>query len=168
MILVVIEHNGTALKPSTTELLSFARRVGQDFGLPTAALILGSGISQLAEELRTKKVDRVLVVDDPAVAEYGPETVVHALKSIIETEKPSIVVTAHSARGMDFMPRLAVALRKPFIAGCAEYGRIGDRIILTRPIFNSKLNMKVEPLEAVPYFLTLTPGAFPVAGYRSI
>ena len=161
MILVVIEHNGAALKPSTTELLTFARRVGQDFGLPTAAVVLGSGISGVVEELAKRKVDRILSVDDPALADYAPEAVLHALKPIIETEKPNIVVTAHSVRGMDFMPRLAVALRKPFVAACVEYGRIGDRMILTRPIFNSKLNMKLEPVESVPYFLTLTPGAFP-------
>jgi len=161
MVIVVIEHNGGALKPGTGELLAFAGRVGQDFGLPTAAVVLGSGTSKVVEELQSRKVDRVLVVDNPALAEYGSETVTHALKSIITTQKPSIVATAHSARGMDFMPRLAVALRKPFVAGCVEYDRIGDRIVLTRPIFNAKLNMKVEPLESAPVLLTLTPGAFP-------
>jgi len=161
MVIVVIEHNGGALKPSTGELLAFAGRVGRDFGLPTAAVVLGAGTSKVVEELKSRKVDRVLVVDDPALAEYGPEKVAHALKSIITTQKPSIVATAHSARGMDFMPRLAVALRKPFVAGCVEYDRIGDRIVFTRPIFNSKLNMKVEPLEGAPVLLTLTPGAFP-------
>jgi electron transfer flavoprotein alpha subunit len=161
MVIVVIEHNGGALKPSTGELLAFAGRVGRDFGLPTAAVVLGAGTSKVVDELKSRKVDRILVVDNPALAEYGPETVAHALKSIIATHKPSIVATAHSARGMDFMPRLAVALRKPFVAGCVEYDRIGDRIVLTRPIFNAKLNMKVEPLEAAPVLLTLIPGAFP-------
>ncbi len=161
MILVVIEHTGSGLKPSTSELLAFAGRVGRDFGLPIAAVVLGSGTSKLVEELQTRKVDRILVVDDPALGEYGPEKYLHALKSIIATQKPSIVATAHSARGMDFMPRLSVALRKPLVAGCVEYERIGDRIVFTRPIFNAKLNMKVEPREATPYLVTLTPGAFP-------
>ena len=161
MILVVIEHTGAALKPSAGELLTFAGRVGVDFGLPTAAVILGSGTTRVVEELQTRKVDRILVVDDPALGEYGPEKYLHALKTIITIQKPSIVVTAHSARGMDFMPRLSVALRKPLVAGCVEYERIGDRIIFTRPIFNAKLNLKVEPREATPYFVPVTPGAFP-------
>jgi len=161
MILVVIEHTGAALKPSAGELLTFAGRVGVDFGLPTAAVILGSGTTRVVEELQTRKVDRILVVDDPALGEYSPEKYLHALKTIITIQKPSIVVTAHSARGMDFMPRLSVALRKPLVAGCVEYERIGDRIVFTRPIFNAKLNMKVEPREATPYFVTVTPGAFP-------
>src|SRR5882757_4238424 len=117
MIVVVIEHTGSGLKPSTGELLAFAGRVGQDYGLPTAAVVLGSGTSRIVEELQKRKVDRILVVDDPALAEYGPEKYLHALKAIIATQKPSVVATAHSVRGMDFMPRLSVALRKPLIAG---------------------------------------------------
>jgi electron transfer flavoprotein alpha subunit len=161
MILVVIEHTGSALKPSAGELLAFAGRLGQEFGLPIAAVVLGSGTTRVAEELQARKVDRILVVDDPALVEYGPEKYLHALKSIIAAEKPSVIATAHSARGMDFMPRLSVALRKPLIAGCVEFERIGDRVVFTRPIFNAKLNMKVEPREATPYLVTVTPGAFP-------
>jgi electron transfer flavoprotein alpha subunit len=161
MILVVIEHTGSALKPSAGELLAFAGRVGQGFGLPVAAVVLGSGTSKVAEELRTRKVDRILVVDDPALGDYSPEKYLHALKTIVGSQNPSVVATPHSARGMDFMPRLSVALRKPLVAGCVEYERIGDRIVFTRPIFNAKLNMKVEPRESTPYLVTVTPGAFP-------
>jgi len=161
MILVVIEHTGTALKPSTGELLAFAARLGQDFGMPIAAAILGSETTRVVEELQARNVDRILVVDDPALAEYSPEKYLHALKTIIETQKPSIVATAHSARGMDFMPRLSVVLRKPLVSGCVDYERIGDRIVFTRPIFNAKLNMKLEPREATPYLVTIMPGAFP-------
>src|SRR5215471_8885010 len=125
MILVVIEHTGSALKPSAGELLAFAGRVGQDFGLPVTAIVLGSGTSKVVEELQSKKLDRILVVDDPALGDYGPEKYLHALKTIIGSRNPSIVATAHSARGMDFMPRLSVALRKPLVAGCVEYQRIG-------------------------------------------
>jgi electron transfer flavoprotein alpha subunit len=163
MILVVIEHTGSVLKPSAGELLAFAGRVGQDFGLPVAAVVLGSGTTRVVEELQTRKVDRILVVDDPALGDYGPEKYLHALKTIISSQNPSIVATAHSSRGMDFMPRLSVALRKPLVAGCVDYERIGDRIVFTRPIFNAKLIMKLEPRETAPYLVTITPGAFPAA-----
>jgi electron transfer flavoprotein alpha subunit len=161
MILVIIEHTGDALRPGTNELLGFAHRVGRDFGLSTAALVLGAGTSSIVDKLKELKIDRILSVDDPALGEYGPEKYVHALKSVIASQKPIIVATAHSARGMDFMPRLAVALRKPFVPSCIGYEKIGDRLVLTRPIFNAKLNMKVEPREAAPYLITLSPGAFP-------
>ena len=68
MILAIIEQNDGKLKPGTNELLAFAQRAGREFGLPTAALVLGADISSLVEELKTRKIDRILVVDDPALS----------------------------------------------------------------------------------------------------
>src|SRR5262245_19747528 len=62
---------------------------------------------------------------------------------------------------MDFAPRLAVALRRALIAGCVAYEKEGDRLILTRQIFNAKMNMKTAPRGEPPYFATASPGAFP-------
>lgn len=163
MILVIIEQSGEnsgALKAADRELLAFAGLVGRDFGMPSAALILGAHTSQLAGELKMQKIDRLLAVEDPALAEYGPEKYVHALKQVIEAQHPFIVATSHGARGIDFMPRLAVALRKPFVAGCVAYEKSGNRLLLSRPVFNSKMNAKVEPLTGSPCLVTLSPGAF--------
>src|SRR6185295_14029888 len=160
MILVVVEHTSAVLKPNTIELLAFARRIGSDFGMPTAAVILGSDSSKLAEELQKQKVDRIFVAADASLDGYDPDKYVHALQSIIAAEKPFIVATPHSVRGIDFMPRLAVSLRKAFVAGCVAYEKIGNRLLLTRQIFNAKMNMKVEPRGEPPYFVTLSPGAF--------
>src|SRR5882672_11044957 len=62
---------------------------------------------------------------------------------------------------MDFAPRLAASLRRPLIAGCVEYEKQGDRLILTRQIFNAKMNMKTVVRGEPPYFITASPGAFP-------
>jgi electron transfer flavoprotein alpha subunit len=83
------------------------------------------------------------------------------LKSIIDKEKPFIVLTGHTTQGMDFAPRLAASLRRPLIAGCVEYEKQGDRLILTRQIFNAKMNMKTGVRGEPPYFATASPGAFP-------
>src|SRR5437763_13770467 len=62
---------------------------------------------------------------------------------------------------MDFAPRLAVRLCGPLISGCVEYEKQGERLILTRQIFNAKMNMKTVPRGEPPYFATASPGAFP-------
>ena len=67
----------------------------------------------------------------------------------------------HTTQGMDFAPRLAVRLRRPLIAGCVEYEKQGDRLILTRQIFNAKMNMKTSVRGEPPYLATASPGAFP-------
>ena len=67
----------------------------------------------------------------------------------------------HTTQGMDFAPRLAVALRRPLIAGCVEFENQAGMLILTRQIFNAKMNMRTSPTGEAPYLATASPGAFP-------
>jgi electron transfer flavoprotein alpha subunit len=161
MIFVVAEHKDNKLKPITFELLVFAQRLGRDFGLPITAVVLGSSAEPFADELRTKKVDRVLIAEHPDLVEYNPDSYVGVLKSILDREKPFVVLMGHTTQGMDFAPRLAASLRRPLIAGCVEYEKQGDRLILTRQIFNAKMNMKTAVRGEPPYFAMASPGAFP-------
>ncbi len=161
MIFVIAEHTGHKLKSITSELLVFAQRAAQDFGQPVTAVLLGSGIAALADELKTKKIDRVLTADHEALAEYNPDAYVHVLRSILEKEKPFLVLAGHTTQGMDFAPRLAVAMRRPLIAGCVEYEKQDGHLILTRQVFNAKMNMKTAPRGEPPYLATASPGAFP-------
>ena len=161
MIFVIAEHNHNKLKSITSELLVFAQRAGRDFGQPVTAVVLGANTSAFTEELKSKKIDRVLTVDDPKLAGYNPDAYIGVLKSLFEKEKPSLVLIGHTTQGMDFAPRLSVALRRPLIAGCVEYEKQGDRLVLTRQIFNAKMNMKTAVRGEPPYLATASPGAFP-------
>src|SRR5262245_36739927 len=118
MIFLVAEHKDNKLKPITTELLVFAQRVRRDFGHPIAAIVLGSSTSALANELKTKKIDRVITAEHEQLAEYNPDPYVEVLKGIIAAERPFLVLSGHTTQGMDFAPRLSVALRRSLIAGC--------------------------------------------------
>src|SRR5947207_1225855 len=161
MIFVIAEQKDNKLKPITSELLVFAQRVGRDFAQPITAVVLGSNTASASDELKTRKIDRVMTIEDPQLAEYDPDSYVQVLKAILEKEKPFLVAVSQTTQGMDFAPRLAVAMRKPLIAGCVEYEKQGDRLILTRQIFNAKMNMKTLVRGEPPYFVTISPGAFP-------
>src|SRR5438105_2602741 len=121
MIFVIAEHKDKKLKPITSELLVFAQRVSRDFAQPITAIVLGSATSGVIDELKTKKIDRILTVEDPQLADYSPDAYLEILKPLFANEKPFLVLIGHTTQGMDFAPRLAVALRRPLIAGCVEY-----------------------------------------------
>ncbi len=161
MIFVVAEHKNNKLRPITSELLVFAQGVARDFGQPITAVILGSSTGDLAGELKTRKIDRVLRAEHADLAEYNPDTYIQVLQSILNKNKPFLVLMGHTTQGMDFAPRLAVRLRGPLISGCVEYEKQGERLILTRQIFNAKMNMKTLVRGEPPYFATASPGAFP-------
>jgi electron transfer flavoprotein alpha subunit len=158
MILVVTEHQDGKLRANTSELVVFAQRAGRDLGMPVVVAALGGANT---ESLNTAKVDRILHVQGTGLESYDSRLYVHALKSVIESEKPALIVAGHTTQGMDFMPRLAAALRKPLASGCVDYEKHGDRLVLTRQIFNGKMNLKTMPRGEGPYLATMVPGAFP-------
>jgi len=161
MIFVIAEHKDNKLKPITAELLVFAQRVGREFAQPVTAVVLGSDTAVLADELKSKKINRVVTIEAPQLSDYNPDIYVEALKALFQNEKPFLVLAGHTTQGMDFAPRLSVSMRRPLIAGCVEYEKQGDRLLLTRQIFNAKISMKTAVRGEAPYFATASPGAFP-------
>jgi electron transfer flavoprotein alpha subunit len=161
MIVVVAEHKDSRLKPITNELLVLAQRLNRDLSQPVAAVVLGKRTAEIVTELKTKKIDQVVYIEHDDLAEYNPDSYVQALSVYLAAEKPFLVLVGHTTQGFDFAPRLAVALRRPLIAGCVDYEKQGERLVLTRQIFNAKMNMKTVPRGEPPYLATVAPGAFP-------
>ncbi len=161
MIFVIAEHNNGRPKPITNELLVAAQRVSREFGQPVTAIVLGENTAAVADDLKSRKIDRVIRIDDPNLAQYSPDTYVTALNGLLADEKPFLVIAGHTTQGYDFAPRLAVKLRRPLIAGMVDFEKHGDRLILTRQIFNAKMNMKTAVRGEAPYLATASPGAFP-------
>ena len=163
MILVITEQREGKLTASSNELIVFAQRAGRDLGLPVRALVAGPAGSDGAalDFLKAANIDRILTVEDPRLTVYDPDLYVQAVKTVAELQNPALIVAGHTTQGMDFMPRVAVALRKPFVAGCVEYARVGDRVVLTRQVFNAKMNLRVMPRAEGPCLATLVPGSYP-------
>lgn len=160
MILVVPEHREDRLASSTNDLIVFAQRAGRDLGMPVRVAVLGSA-SLVPDALKSAQIDRIVVIDNARLGSYDPDLYVHALESVVERTNPALIVAAHTTQGMDFMPKLAAALRKPLAAGCVGYEKFGDRLVLTRQVFNAKMHLKTMPKGEPPWLATLVPGAYP-------
>ena len=160
MILVICEHRDGKLTTNTREVVVFAQRAGREMGVPVQVAVLGSGGVDL-DALKTAKIDGIITVDDPKLNAYDPDVYVHIVKSIAERDHPSLIVAGHTTQGIDFMPRLAAALRRPIAAGCVNYEKLGDRLVLTRQVFNGKMNLRVMSRGGGLCLATLVPGSFP-------
>ncbi len=161
MILFITEHQDDKFSPITAELTVFAQRLGRDLEQPVAALVLGKDTARLAEQLADRKIDRIFTIEDEKLGDYTPDGYVAAIKQVIAKESPYLVLAGHTTVGYDFTPRLAAGLRRPLVAGCVDYARQGDRLLLTRQVFNAKMNMRVSLRGEPPYFATAATGAFP-------
>jgi electron transfer flavoprotein alpha subunit len=162
MILIVAEHADGKLTPITYELAAMARPVAQELERTLAVVVLSNTVDSVQDELQGLDLDQIILIRDPKLERYTSDGYVAALGALIAAKEPFLVISGHTSVGYDFIPRLAAGMGKPVVAGCIEFQKQGDRIVLTRQIFNAKMHMRVSPKGDPPYFVTLAPGAFPV------
>ena len=65
------------------ELLGKAKELASDLGTDVTAVLIGSDVKGLTDELAEYGADKVIVVDDPELKEYRTEPYAHALSSVI-------------------------------------------------------------------------------------
>ena len=70
------------------ELLGKANDLAADLGTDVTAVLIGSDVKGLVDELAEYGADKVIVVDDPELKEYRTEPYTHALASVINEYKP--------------------------------------------------------------------------------
>ena len=127
-------------------------------GSVTAAVV-GKGVAPFAEELVTKNVTEVLVVDHDLLENYTPDGYCTALKQVIESAKP-IVLFPHTYQVRDFAPKLAAMLGKGMVGDCVGFRKDGDKLVLVRQMFQGKTAADVTFLGAAPWFASFQSGAF--------
>lgn len=153
------------------ELLGKARELARDLETDVTAVLLGSGIRHLAEELAQYGADRVIVVDHPDLKEYMTEPYTHALSSVIQKYKPEIVLVGATAIGRDLGPRVSARVATGLTADCTKL-EIGDfplnpvpgreqkhnQLLMTRPAFGGNTIATIACPNHRPQMATVRPG----------
>ena len=89
------------------ELLGKAKELAAPLNTEVTAVLIGSGVMGLVDQLAEYGADKVIVVDDPELKEYRTEPYAHALSSVINEYKPEIVLVGATAIGRDLGPRVS-------------------------------------------------------------
>ena len=130
------------------ELLGKAKDLAKDLDTDVTAVLLGSGVKGLADQLAEYGADKVIVVDDPELKDYRTEPYAHALASVINEYKPEIMLVGATAIGRDLGPRVSARVATGLTADCTvlEIGdfplqavpgqeQLHNQLLMTRPVF---------------------------------
>jgi electron transfer flavoprotein alpha subunit len=150
VILVVAEHRDGVLNRATLETIAAAQQAGG----PVKIAVLGSGVDEVARQVAVAAAAEVIVVDDPALAQYTADGFVLALAQLIETEKPDRVFLPHTYQARDFAPALAARVGRPLVTDCVAVKESG----YVRPMFQGKLQADVAVDR--PHIATFQIGAY--------
>ena len=158
-IIVLTEHRQGEIRDISFELLSGGKKLADSIGGNLTAVVLGSGIDAISNEIK-KYADKVIVADDPVFENFNSEVYQSALAEIITTEKPFLTLIANTAFGIDLCPALATQLDLPFATDCLDV-EIGDELKVIRQMYDGKLNARVALRNSESYIITMRAGSFP-------
>ena len=153
------------------ELLGKARDLAKDLDTDVTAMLFGSDIKNLADELAEYGADRVIVVDSPELKEYRTEPYAHAMASVINKYKPEIVLVGATAIGRDLGPTVSARVATGLTADCTSL-EIGDfplvaipnqeqkhnQLLMTRPAFGGNTIATIACPDNRPQMATVRPG----------
>ncbi|MBP3926932.1 MAG: electron transfer flavoprotein subunit alpha/FixB family protein [Clostridium sp.] len=153
------------------ELIGKGKELAKDLGTEVTAVLVGSDVKGLADELAEYGADKVIVVDDPELKEYRTEPYTHAIASVINEFKPEIFLIGATAIGRDLGPRVCARIHTGLTADCTKLD-IGDfpinpvpgretkhnQLLMTRPAFGGNTIATIACPDFRPQMATVRPG----------
>lgn len=148
------------------ELIGKAKELAGDLKTEVTAVLLGSDVKGLADELGAYGADRVVVVDDPALKDYTTEPYTHAMDEVIRKYKPEIVLYGATAIGRDLAPRISARVMTGLTADCTKLEVDGEadkdsglhNLRMTRPAFGGNIMATIVCKKHRPQMATVRPG----------
>jgi electron transfer flavoprotein alpha subunit len=159
-ILVVTEQRKGKWNNTSFETLVAAQQIAAATSATISAAVVGKGVASLAEDLAAKNVAEVLVVEHDLLENYTPDGYSAALKQIIESTKPDLVLFPHTYQVRDFAPKLATMLGKGMVGDCIGFRKETDRLVFVRQMFQGKTAADISFVGASPWFASFQSGAF--------
>jgi electron transfer flavoprotein alpha subunit len=168
------------------ELLGKAKELAAPLNTDVTAVLIGSNVKGLADQLAEYGADKVIVVDDPVLETYRTEPYAHALASVINEYKPEIMLVGATAIGRDLGPTVSARVKTGLTADCTVL-EIGDfpltpvpgkedeqkhnQLLMTRPAFGGNTIATIACPDNRPQMATVRPGVMqkidPIKGAKA-
>lgn len=157
---VFAEQRGGEVAPVAYELLGEARRLADALGTDLSAVLMGTGMDDVATGLIHAGADRVYLYEDPILNEFHEDAYAQALSELIRKYRPEIVLVGATSIGRAFTPLVAADIRTGLTADCTMLGvDLEKRMLLqTRPAFGGNIMATIVCPGYRPQMSTVRPG----------
>ena len=159
-ILLITEQRDGKWNKVSLETLAAAQRIAQQSKGTLSGVVVGKGVGALADELAGYQLDEVLLVEHDLLTEYTPDGFSLALRQVIESQKPDLVLLPHTYQVRDFAPKLAASLGKGMIGDCIGYRQENGKLIFVRQMFQGRTSADVVFTGEPPWTASFQAGAF--------
>lgn len=152
-----------ALTLGTLELLSAADALVPRLGGALVAVGLSKAIARHAGRLASYGADEVVIVENPALDNYSPDTTAEAIAHLVRARTPWGLLLSASERGRDWAPRLAARLKLGLTGDAVGFELDGEgRMVALKPAFGGNI---IAPIlsKTYPQMATVRQGVLELA-----
>jgi len=161
-VIAITEQRDGKLRKVSFEVISEGRRIADGLSAQLTAVVIGSGCDALAAEIKKFGPDKIVVLDDPALADYRTDAYTPALAEVVKSLDPAVVITGASVQGKDLAARLAARLNAGLVMDCTAISLQNGVITYTRPMFGGKIMADVQ-VQGSPQIVAVRPNVMSIA-----
>lgn len=158
-VLVVAEVIEGKLASITAEALGIGKKLAGDLGQELAAVVIGSGVGDAANEAASGGADKVYVIDNAMFADYTTDGYVAAVEKLNAEMSPEVIIMGQTAMGMDLSPRLAFRLGTATTLDCVDLAIEDGKLQKTKPVYGGNA-VAVYVSDTKPQMATVRAKAF--------
>ena len=159
-ILLIPEQRDAKWNSISFETLVAAQQIVQQTQGSLVGAVIGKGVAVLADDLAAFQLDEVLLVEHDLLEKYTPDAFTAALRQVIDSAKPDLILLPHTYQVRDFAAKLAASLGKGMIGDCIGYRYENGKLVFVRQMFQGRTAADVVFIGDGPWFASFQAGAF--------
>ncbi len=152
-VLVLVDHVDGAVRKTTSELLTIARRLGEP-----SAVFVGQGADQAAAALAEFGAEKIYTVDDEQVTRYLVAPKAEVLAQLVEQTSPAAVLIASSAEGKEIAARLSIKTSSGLITDAVDVQAGDGGPVTTQSVFAGSYTVQARVTQGTP-IITVKPNS---------
>jgi len=163
-VLVLAEAADDKLSTATVELIGCGRKLADDLSEDLHTILLGNGITNLAQLAISFGADRVYTIHNPLLKDYVNGSYTQAMEGAAKQIMPRIILIGHTAIGRDLAPSLAFRLGTTATTDCIELAIEPNsrQLLQTRPVYGGNA-LATFTSDCYPQIATVRAKAYPPA-----
>ena len=159
-IWVYASHRDGRVAPVALELLGKARELSVQAHAVVEAIVVGSQVGEVAEQLRHAGAVRVRLVDHPCLAQFSTVLHARALADLAARHRPLALLLGADNESGALAARVAARLGTGLSAHCVDLKLERDGLVQTVPGFGGQLLANIVCPRHRPQMATVMPGVF--------
>jgi electron transfer flavoprotein alpha subunit len=153
-VLVLVDHTDGAVRKTTSELLTIARRLGEP-----SAVFIGAGFDAAKQALAQYGAEKLYRAESADLADYLVAPKAEVLAALVASAAPAAVLISSSPEGKEIAARLAIKTGSGLITDAVDVQAGGGGAVrTTQSVFAGGFTVQASVTKGTP-IITLKPNS---------